>query len=371
MASDQTGQKTGDQAGGGNRAGADETPPPGGAAPRVSVIIVNYNGGDRLRRCLEALGRQTFSDFETIVIDNASSDGSVAAAAGAGRAFRLIEAGANLGFAAANNRAAKRARGEWLAFLNPDAYADPDWLAELVAASGRYPWADAFGSTQIDAHTPDRLDGAGDVYHAFGASYRGHYHWPVAALPPEGECFAPCAAAALYRRSVFEALGGFEESFFCYCEDIDLGYRLRLAGGRAVQVADARVLHEGSGVTGKRSDFTVYHGHRNRVWTYYRCTPLALLVATAPFHMMFNLYLLARFSLEGKGRAYLRAMGDAARGLSAQSAARRRLQAGRKADVAAIARATTWSLLKLMRKKADIRPVAASVAASVAAADAS
>ena len=251
----------------------------------------------------------------------------------------------------------REARGEWLAFLNPDAYAEPDWLAELVAASQRHPWADAFGSTQIDAETPERLDGAGDVYHAFGASYRGHYNWPLDKLPEEGECFAPCAAAALYRRSAFEALGGFEESFFCYCEDIDLGYRLRLAGGRVVQAAGARVLHEGSGVTGKRSDFTIYHGHRNRIWMYYRCTPLLLLIPTAPFHMLFNLCLLVQFALEGRARPYLKTLKDAATGLAAQSEARRRIQQERKASLTDLARSMTWSLVKILRKEADIRPI--------------
>lgn len=323
--------------------------------PQISVIIVNYNSGDRLRRCLEALAHQTYADFETIVIDNASSDASLASARASGADFRLIEAGANLGFAAGNNRAVEEAQGEWLAFLNPDAYAAPDWLAELVAAAECYPWADAFGSTQIDAEDRGRIDGAGDVYHVFGANYRGHYGWPVETLPGEGECFAPCAAAALYRRGVFQSLGGFEESFFCYCEDIDLGFRLRLAGGRAVQAARARVLHEGSGVTGRRSDFTIYHGHRNRIWMYYRCTPPALLIATAPFHMAFNLYLLARFSLAGQGRPYLRALKDAASGLSGQTSARRRIQRGRKARLGALARAMTWSLWKLVRKEADIR----------------
>lgn len=325
--------------------------------PYVSVIIVNYNSGDRLRRCLAALSRQTYADFEVIVIDNASSDSSIESAKTANIDFKLIGSECNLGFAAGNNQAVQRAQGQWLAFLNPDAYAAPDWLAALVEASERYPWADAFGSTQINADDTSLLDGAGDVYHPFGAVYRGHYNWPVDALPEEGECFSPCAAAALYNRNVFEALGGFEESFFCYCEDIDLGYRLRLTGGRAVQVPHAKVMHEGSGVTGKRSDFTIYHGHRNRIWTYYRCMPMLLLIPTAPFHIILNLYLLARFALEGQARPYLKALKDAMMGLSGQNASRRRIQQTRKTDLATLAQSMTWSFLKIARKEADIRPI--------------
>ena len=322
--------------------------------PSVTVVIVNYNSGARLAQCLAHLKAQTFQGFETIVVDNASADQSANAARG-GEQVVLIEAGANLGFAAANNLAAKRAQGEWLAFLNPDAYAAPDWLAELLAAAARWPQADAFGSTQIDALDPSRLDGAGDVFHAFGVAYRGHVGWPVAALPPEGECFAPCGAAAFYRKAAFDRLGGFDERFFCYSEDVDLGFRLRLDGGMAVQAAKAVVRHEGSGITGRHSDFTVYHGHRNRVWTYVLNMPAPLLAVTLPFHLIVNLYLLARFTVSGGVGAYLRAMGDAAKGLPALWRDRRARQMARTASVIDVARALTWSPVKVMRKEADIR----------------
>jgi GT2 family glycosyltransferase len=316
---------------------------------------VNYNSGARLAQCLAHLKAQTFQNFETIVVDNASADESAAAARGDEK-VALIDAGANLGFAAANNLAARRAQGEWLAFLNPDAYAAPDWLEELLAAAARWPDADAFGSTQIDAKDPSRLDGAGDVFHAFGVPYRGHVGWLVAALPPEGECFAPCGAAAFYRKEAFERLGGFDERFFCYSEDVDLGFRLRLYGGMAVQAPKAVVRHEGSGITGRHSDFTVYHGHRNRVWTYALNMPAPLLALTLAFHLIVNLYLLARFTVSGGAGAYLRAMRDAAQGLPALWPDRRTRQRERTASVSDIARALTWSPGKVMRKEADIRP---------------
>ncbi len=324
------------------------------STPRVTIIIVNYNAGDRLRRCLDCLAAQTFQDFETILVDNRSTDNSLEHARRARFHTIIDEAETNLGFAAANNRAAKTAKGEWLAFLNPDAYPEPGWLAALLAAAERHPEADAFGSAQIDAAHPEQLDGAGDAYHFSGIPYRGHHGWPVASLPPEGECFAPCAAAALYRRATFAGLGGFEESFFCYCEDVDLGFRLRLAGGRAVQIPDARVLHEGSGVTGRRSDFTVYHGHRNRIWVYYRNMPLALLIVSAPFQVLANIYLLVRFAFLGEAKPYLRAMRDGFLGLPAQTAARRNIQRTRKVSLGAFSKTLTWSPLKLLRKEADI-----------------
>lgn len=318
--------------------------------PRIAVIIVNYNAGARLQRCLERLAAQTFRDFETIVIDNASSDTSLDAARKASPAPRVIEAGANLGFAAANNRAAQATDAEWLAFLNPDAYAEPDWLEELLAGAARHPQADAFGSAQFDDADPDTLDGAGDAYHVFGVPWRGAHGWPASALPSEGACFAPCAAAALWRRARFLELGGFDESFFCYGEDVDLGFRLRLAGGSAIQLPAARVRHEGSGISGRASDFTIYHGHRNRLWTHFKNMPGAFLWPLLPFHLLVNLYLLARFSFLGLARPYLRGLNDAWRGRDAIFAARRRVQTARRATLPEIARALAWSPLKPARR---------------------
>lgn len=321
----------------------------------VTVIIVNYNAGERLKKCLAHLSAQTFRDFETIVVDNASTDGSEEFARAEN--IRLIAAGKNLGFAAANNLAAREARGTWLAFLNPDAYAAPDWLAELLAAAARHPGADAFGSTQIDANAPEKLDGAGDVYHVLGIPYRGHFGWPVDALPGEGECFSPCAAAALYRRETFLALGGFDERFFCYGEDVDLGFRLRLAGGRAIQVKRARVHHEGSGVTGRYSDFTVYHGNRNRIWTFYKNMPGVYLAALGPLHVLANFYLLARSFSIGAGGPYWRALRDGYAGLPALGKSRREIQRGKKVRFGELARALTWSPLKVSRRAADLKPI--------------
>ncbi len=324
----------------------------------LSVIIVNYNSGERLSRCLAQLGRQTYRDFEIIVIDNASADGSLAAAMEAAPLTpRTIDAGSNLGFAAANNVAAREAQGDWLVFLNPDAYPERDWLSALVTASARYPWADAFGSTQLMADDPTKIDGAGDVVHILGIPYRGHFGWPVDQLPEDGECFAPCAAAAMYRRQTYIDLGGFEESFFCYGEDVDLGFRLRLAGGRAVQVKAARVLHEGSGVSGRYSDFTVYHGNRNRIWMTFRNMPGVLYWPLMPLRILADAYLCLRAWSVGTGRAYTEAMVDGYGGLPALAADRRRLQRSRTARLGAIAAALTWSPLKVSRREASLRPI--------------
>jgi len=338
-------------------------------SPAVTVIIVNFNSGDRLARCLRHLAAQTSKNFDVIVFDNASSDGSERAAetdTPGGPIVRLMRSEDNIGFAAGNNRASTEASGQWLAFLNPDAYADPDWIEQLLSGAERHAGVEVFGSTQLNADAPDIIDGAGDVYHAFGVPYRGGFGWPAEKLPGgDRECFAPCAAAALFRRSTFEALGGFEETFFCYGEDVDLGFRHRLAGGRAVQLRGAVVLHEGSGITGRHSDFTIYHGHRNRLWTYYRNMPTPLLIATAPFHVLVNIYLFFRLALAGGARAYLRGVRDALKGLAGQNAGRRRIQETRQTSLSALASALCWSPIKVARRAPDLRPIRspASVAA--------
>ncbi len=326
------------------------------APPRITVIIVNYNSGPRLQRCLEALAAQTRPADEIIVVDNGSSDASMGAALTDAANVTAIEAGENLGFAVANNRAAARASGDWLAFLNPDAYPFPDWLSEVEAALLRYPLYDAFGSLQIDANNPERLDGAGDVFHGSGTPYRGHFGWPVETAPADGECFSPCAAAAIYRKAAFEELGGFEESFFCYCEDIDLGYRLRLSGGRALQLHSAKVLHEGSAVTGRHSNFSIYHGHRNRIWTFLRNTPAPIFLLALPYHLLTDLILFAQFLFAGRSGIFARAIRDAIAGAPQQWAARKRIQAARKASIASIFEAITWSPFALWRRRADIHP---------------
>ncbi len=322
------------------------------SAPIVSVIIVNYNSGPRLKRCLEHLLAQTFREFEIIIVDNASTDDSLADAGNAGADFQLIDAGANLGFAAANNLAAQSARGEWLAFLNPDAYAAPDWIEALMAAVHAYPGVDAFGSLQLNDDAPDMLDGAGDACSAWGVYYRGFYGWPASFAPDDGECFAPCAAAALYRRSRFLDLGGFDERFFCYGEDVDLGFRLRLAGGRAMQLRNAVVRHEGSGVTGRRSGFTVYHGHRNRIWLYYKNLASPLYWLTAPMRLAADLALGAKAFLSGGGGAYLRAIRDGYAGCAAFTEDRR--LAAKSDAMNAVATCLVWSPFKVLRRKGKL-----------------
>jgi GT2 family glycosyltransferase len=244
----------------------------------------------------------------------------------------------NLGFAGGNNYGLKACRTDLVALLNPDAFPEPDWMKQLLAAAQQYPDVAAFGSCQRCWSNPEILDGTGDRYHMSGLVRREGYGRRPAknALRPR-EIFSPCAAAALYRRKALADIGGFDNDFFCYVEDVDLGFRLRLAGHTARFVPKAVVHHVGSASTGGRhSDFALYHGHRNLVWAFVKNMPGFLFWAMLPVHVAMNLATLLVFMLRGRYRVILRAKRDALRQIPREWRKRRAIQSLRKASIRAI-----------------------------------
>jgi len=298
---------------------------------KIALIIVNWNGGDDLLGCLECVATQDRRPDRVIVVDNASQDGSLEAALPRFPFVEAIRLARNAGFAAANNLALRSCDDcDWIALLNPDAFPAPSWLARLAAAAEGHPGHAAFASQLRSAADEGLLDGAGDVYHVSGLAWREAHGSPL--RPSEGprDVFSACAAAALYRRDALVEIGGFDERYFCYLEDVDLGFRLRLRGHGCLYVPEAVVRHVGSGTTGKGSDFSTYHGHRNLVWTFFKDMPAALLALYLPQHALLNVVSLVSFSARGQARVILRAKWDALRGLPAVLRDRRRVQRGRR-----------------------------------------
>lgn len=280
--------------------------------PLVSVIVVNWNGAAVLNRCLIALQQQRFRDFEVILVDNGSTDDSISRVEVDFPTIHVVRLEGNVGFASANNLGAEHARGQWLALLNNDAFPEPMWLQALVAATERYPSYSGFASLQLQDCSEDRIDGAGDTYHCWGVSWRAgvgeplNEQWQV-----ERDIFAPCAAAAMYRREEFLAAGGFDSNFFCYFEDVDLGFRMNMRGGKFRFIPQARVVHVGSATSGLNSAFARYHGHRNLVWTFLKNMPAPLLLICLPGHVILNIAALILFAAKGEGATVLRAKLDA------------------------------------------------------------
>jgi GT2 family glycosyltransferase len=320
-------------------------------AARVTVVVVNFNGGEYVLRALRALERQTFRHFRAVVVDNASTDGSAERIERELPGVKLVRSPKNLGFAAGNNLGFREGtQSEWIALLNPDAFPEADWLEKLLAAAARRPNCAAVGSRLLRADDAATLDGIGDVYHVSGLHWRDGYGKPAAGLGLEGsEVFSPCAAAALYRGDVLRELGGFDEDYFCYSEDVDLGFRMRLLGYQSWYAPDSIAHHVGSATTGLRSDFTMYHGFRNGIWTYVKNMPGPLLWLFTPALVLGFGMVAAKLAVRGQGRVAWRAVRDTVAGLPEVFRKRRKIQEARRASIGDIWRILDKSLPGMRR----------------------
>lgn len=246
------------------------------APPFFSVIVANYNGQRHLPVVLSALRRQSFTEFEVIVADDASSDDSVAIVEREFPEVRLLVNRRNLGFAATCNTGADAAAGRFLVMLNSDTEPEADWLKELALAITANPTAAAIQSKLLLFDKRDILHSAGDVFGVDGlARNRGVWQKDSGQFDDEREIFSACGGAAAYRRDLWQALGGFDEEFWMYLEDVDFGFRARLAGWNAVLAPQARVYHHLSASGG--DVLASFYVARNALWLLAKDMPEALL----------------------------------------------------------------------------------------------
>ena len=285
------------------------------------------------------------------MVDNASTDGSSDGLEQRFPGVQVLRPAKTSGLPRATTSASRpRRTATWIACLNPDAFPEPDWLAQWAAAAERLPGYAFFGCKLLQADGGDVLDGTGDCYHVSGLAWRRDHGKPETEAHGDGEIFAPCAAAALYRRDVLLDAAGFDRSYFCYFEDVDLAFRLRLRGHRCYYVSAARVHHVGSAIAGRGSDFSVYHGHRNLVWTYFKNMPGVLFWLYLPLHIALNVASIVYFALQGRPGVILRAKGDALRGLPRVLEQKRREQAARTVKQGELRRAMTTGLRSLFQR---------------------
>jgi GT2 family glycosyltransferase len=237
----------------------------------VAVVIVNYNGERLLPDCLAALAAQTLAPDEIVVADNGSHDDSLALLRARHRAVRALELGHNHGFAGGANRGVQATSAPWVCVLNSDATPAPDWLAQLTAAP-REERTWALGSVLVSAQT-GLIESAGDAYAPAGYAHKLLRERPLEDLPAAPfRVFAAPGAAPLFRRRVFDLLGGYEERFFLYYEDVDLAFRAALAGHHALLVPSAHVVHRLGATTRSMSRLRFFVA-RNSMWCAVRCLP--------------------------------------------------------------------------------------------------
>ncbi len=272
------------------------------------MVIPTLAADSRLRECVESLGRQTRRDFEIVVVDNSGQ--CLARRNGNALSARVIENGRNAGFGAAVNQGFRASGARYLATLNDDAVAHPGWLDALLCALERRPDA-GMGASQVRLFGEERLDSAGMLIARDGSSKQRGHGRPPRDFPVAEEVLFPSGSAAVYRRAMLEQIGGFDDSFFLYCEDTDLGLRARWAGWKCLYVPGAVVEHHYSHSAGRASALKAYYVERNRLFVLLKNFPAGMLPA-APLVSAARYGWHFRYLLEGRGSAArFRAEGNA------------------------------------------------------------
>ena len=268
--------------------------------PRASVIIPTVTAGDKLVRCLDCLKNQAFEPFDIFIVDN-SGEGLAERFAATPR-VTVIRNAENVGFGAAINQAVAQSSAEFVCALNDDAYPSPAWLGELVETCLSADDVGLCASRIYLGSDRERLDSEGLAVYGDGTTKQsGHGRAPTADPRPR-EVLVPSACAALYRRSMFDALGGFDEDYFLYCEDADLGLRARRAGWRCLYAPGAVVDHDYSASAGRASALKAYLVERNRLYTVAKVFPIVLW-PLVPWYSAWRYLAHARALWRGRGLA--------------------------------------------------------------------
>lgn len=324
--------------------------------PEISIVIVTWNGRRYLDACLTAVAAQRDVRAETILVDNASTDGTSDYVRDRFPWVRVIRLERNQGFAGGNNAGVRHARGRFVALLNNDTAADAGWLRALRAGVDEESGFLLTTSRIVYMHDAGVVDSAGDGYLRWGAAFKRHHGAPASLAADSGEVFGVCGAACLMPKAVFDELGGFDEDFFASHEDVDLSYRARLLGYRCRYVAEAVVRHHGSGTLGRASGMAVFHGQRNLEWVYLKNTPASLLLRTLPGHLVYNAAAALHFTRHGLAGAFLRGKAAALLALPALLRKRAAIQRSRRVEAREIARhlERRWLSTKLREKRFDM-----------------
>jgi len=278
---------------------------------KSTIVIPNYNGIKYIEACLESLYTGTCKDFHVIVVDNASTDGSMEVVRDKFPQVELIINDENTGFCKAVNQGILAARTPYVILLNNDTRADLSFIHELERAIESDSRCFSASAKMISLYDKDKTDDAGDYYCALGWAFaRGKGKSP-SRYQTDCDIFAACGGAAIYRRELFDKIGLFDENHFAYLEDIDIGYRAQLAGYRNRFATRAIVYHAGSATTGSRyNEFKTGLAARNSVYLIYKNMPLGQIVLNSPFLLAGFLVKTLFFIKKGLGKAYVKGLID-------------------------------------------------------------
>jgi len=260
----------------------------GSALELVTVVVVNWNRWELLRACLRSLSEQSYRPFEVVLVDNGSTDGSAGKAElefGGQLRLQVIRNQENRGFCAANNQGIAAARGQFIALLNNDAEADPEWLGALHAAFAR-PEVGMAASKILVWETPNRIDKVGHLIYWDGQNRgRGAGQPDTGQFDQEEEALWPDGCAAMYRKAMIDEIGGFDEDFFAYADDAELGLRARIAGWSCLYIPRAVVKHHRGATLGVMSPRRLELIERNRVLLAAKLFPWRLLWLNGVFYL--------------------------------------------------------------------------------------
>ena len=273
----------------------------------ISIVIPNCNGRRFLATCFDSLRDQAFRKFEIILVDNGSTDDSVEFVRENYPEVRIIELRENKGFSVAVNEGIKQSKGEFVALLNNDTKADPKWLKELFLALVRNPTIGFCASKILLLDKPKIIYACGNSLGISGNPVNiGIGEKDSAQFEKEKEVFGACAAAAIYRKSVLEDIGLFDEDFHSFYEDVDISFRAQLSGYKCLYVPTAVVYHQGGGTAGVNSNLSVYYTSRNHLSLLIKNLPMPLLVRHSPLFLIFQLYTAAHYLKIGRFKAFLK-----------------------------------------------------------------
>ena len=283
--------------------------------PKVTVLLFSYNHEKFIRACMDSVLAQTFRDFELIVIDNGSTDESLDIARSyCGRdRYTLIENAGNTGFSHAVNQGIAIAKGEYMALFNNDAFAEPDWLAELIKTADADPKIFAVSSLMLRYYEPELADDAGDYVTILGFACKRGDGLKASRYTKPCRVFSACGGAALYRKSILDEIGVFDELFFAYYEDVDLSWRANNFGYRNVYCPTARCRHICGATTGavRYNPFKSIQSGRNSILLPYKNQPILMLVLNFIPMLLGYLLKVLMFRLRGFGGDYAKGFREA------------------------------------------------------------